>query len=107
MTLDELVGDPEFRDLVAEAVLLLEERCARGVASPAETLTVVALAEQPDEGDAPRCVRGSRRGNSVRRCGWSSRRRSRCTSAWSRRWRTKRARATAGVGETVHWTLGW
>ena len=52
MTLDELAGDPEFRDLVAVAVRLLEERCARGVASPAETLAVVALAEQPDEGDA-------------------------------------------------------
>ena len=52
MTLDELAGDPEFRDLVAVAVRLLEERCARGVASPAETLAVVAFAEQPDEGDA-------------------------------------------------------
>ena len=52
MTLDELAGDPEFRDLVAVAVRLLKERCARGVASPAETLTVVAFAEQPDERDA-------------------------------------------------------
>ena len=52
MTLDELAGDPEYRALVAVAVRLLEERCARGVASPAETLAVVALAEQPDEGDA-------------------------------------------------------
>ncbi len=51
MTLDELAGDPEFRDLVAAAVLLLEERCARGIVSPAETLAIVALAEQPDEGD--------------------------------------------------------
>ena len=58
MTLDELAGDPEFRDLIAVAVHLLEERCARGVASPAETLAVVAFAEQPDEGDAGRgpCV---------------------------------------------------
>ena len=30
---------------------LLEERCARGVASPAEQLAVVALAEKPDQGD--------------------------------------------------------
>ena len=52
MTLDELTADPEYRDLVAVAVRLLEERCARGVASPAETLAVVALAEQPDAGDA-------------------------------------------------------
>ena len=52
MTLDELPGDPEYRALVAVAVRLLEERCARGVASPAEMLAVVALAEQPDDGDA-------------------------------------------------------
>ena len=52
MSLDELAGDPEYRALVAVAVRLLEERCARGVASPAEMLAVVALAEQPDEGDA-------------------------------------------------------
>ena len=51
MTLDELAGDREYRALVAVAVRLLEERCARGVASPAETLAVVVLAEQPDEGD--------------------------------------------------------
>ena len=51
MTLDALAGGSEFRDLVAAAVRLLEERCARGVASPAETLAVVALAEQPDAGD--------------------------------------------------------
>ena len=51
MTLDALAGGSEFRDLVAAAVRLLEERCARGIASPAETLAVVALAEQPDEGD--------------------------------------------------------
>ena len=50
MTLDEL-ADPKFRNLVAVAVRLLEERCARGVASPAETLAVVALAEQPDDAD--------------------------------------------------------
>ena len=48
----KLAGDPEYRALVAVAVRLLEERCARGVASPAETLAVVAFAEQPDEGDA-------------------------------------------------------
>ena len=52
MTLDELPGDPEYRALVAVAVRLLEERCARGIASPAERLAVVALAEQPDEGGA-------------------------------------------------------
>ena len=32
VTLDELAGDSELRDLVA--VRLLKERCARGVASP-------------------------------------------------------------------------
>ena len=32
-------------------VRLLEERCARGVATPAEQLTVLALREQPDDGD--------------------------------------------------------
>ena len=50
MTLDDLV-DPKFHSLVTVARRLIEERCARGVASPAEQFTVVALAEQPDEGD--------------------------------------------------------
>ena len=50
MTIDDLT-DPECRNVVAVAVRLLKERCARGVASPVEQLAVVALAEQPDEGD--------------------------------------------------------
>ena len=50
MTLDDLV-DPKFHSLVTVARRLIEERCARGVPSPAEQLAVVALAEQPDEGD--------------------------------------------------------
>ena len=59
MTLDDLV-DPKLHSLVTVARRLIEERCARGVASPAEQLAVVALAEQlavvalaeqPDEGD--------------------------------------------------------
>ena len=50
MTLDDLV-DPKFHSLVTVARRLIEERCARGVASPAEQLAGVALAEQPDEGD--------------------------------------------------------
>ena len=50
MTLDDL-ADPKFHSLVMVARRLIEERCARGAASPAEQLAVVALAEQPDEGD--------------------------------------------------------
>ena len=50
MTLDDLV-DPKFHSLVTVARRLIEECCARGVASPTEQLAVVALAEQPDEGD--------------------------------------------------------
>ena len=50
MTLDDL-ADPKFRSVLTVARRLIEERCARGVASPAEQLAVVALAEQPDEAD--------------------------------------------------------
>ena len=45
----------------------------------------------------PRCVRGSRQRSSVRRFGWSSRRRLRITSAWSRPWRTKRIATTTAL----------
>ena len=93
MTLDDLV-DPKFHSLVTVARRLIEERCARGVASPAEQLAVVALAEQPTRATRPRCVRGSRQRSSVRRFGWSPRRRSRITSAWLRDWRTKRIGTT-------------
>ena len=96
MTLDELAGDPEFRDLVAEAVLLLE--------GAMRTRCCQSSGDADRRGSCGATRRGRRRravrawqptGESVRRCGWSSRRRSRSTSAWSRRWRTKRARATA------------
>ena len=49
--LDEL-NDPEFREPLGAARRILEERFARGVATPRERLAVVALHELPDESDA-------------------------------------------------------
>ena len=46
---DEL-NDPQFRKLLG-AQSILEERFARGVATPRERLAVVALHELPDESD--------------------------------------------------------
>ena len=51
----------------------------------------------PTRATRPRCVRGSRQRSSVRRFGWSPRRRLRITSAWSRHWRTKRIGTTTAL----------
>ena len=48
--------DPEFRNLVRAARAVIAERVGRGIATPAERLTVAALDEMPDEDD-PHAVR--------------------------------------------------
>ena len=45
------LNDPEFRELLGAARLIIEERLACGVATPWERLAVVALHELPDESD--------------------------------------------------------
>ena len=44
--------DPEFRELLAAARRILEERLASGLATPRERLAVVALHELEDDEDA-------------------------------------------------------
>ena len=48
--------DPEFRNLVRAARAVIAERVGRGIATPAECLTVAAIDEMPDEDD-PDAVR--------------------------------------------------
>ena len=43
--------DPEFRNLIRAARAVIAERVGRGIATPAERLTVAALDEMPDEDD--------------------------------------------------------
>ena len=45
------LNDPEFRELLGAARLIIEERLACGVATPWERLAIVALHELPDESD--------------------------------------------------------
>ena len=61
----------------------------------------------PTRATRPRCVRGSRHRSSVRRFGWSPRRRLRTTSAWSRDWRTKRIGTTTVALERCCTDRGW